>query len=305
VVETVPHRTERAARTTPPGLPSEAEILGRAASENFTVATRLLPGAARRHLLAVYGYARLVDQLGDAYGGDRLAALDWVDAELDTALGPDLTAPVNRLIAAAAAMVRERGTGEDELRKLVAANRLDQGRDRYATFDALIGYCRLSADPVGRLVLIAFGASTPERVAWSDRICTGLQLAEHWQDVAEDTRAGRIYLPGEDLDRFGVTEDELHHAAATGGPASAALRGLLAFESARARALLHAGAPLVRSLRGRTRVAVAGFAAGGHAALDAIAGAGFDPWAGAPRPRPARVARHLAQALAPVGTGAR
>ena len=92
----------------------------------------------------------------------------------------------------------------------------------YATFDELVGYCRLSANPVGRLVLAAFGVADPERIAWSDRICTGLQLAEHWQDVAEDAAAGRIYLPADDLARFGVDARELSAGAAGVGRPCAA-----------------------------------------------------------------------------------
>jgi phytoene/squalene synthetase len=165
----------------------------------------------------------------------------------------------------------------------------------YDTFDDLVDYCRLSADPVGRLVLAAFQATTAERVAWSDSICTGLQLAEHWQDVAEDAAAGRVYLPAEDLERFGVDPAQL----SSGPPATPELRALMAFESARARRLLDTGLPLVASLSGRARLAVAGFWAGGRGALDALARAGFDPLAGSPRPRRRDVGLHLLAALRP------
>jgi squalene synthase HpnC len=277
----------------PPGLPTPDEILGRARGENFRVASRVLPKATRGHLLAFYGFARLVDQLGDAYPGDRLAALDWLQHATAQALARPDQADGHPLVARAAASVRALGTGEAALTDLIAANRLDQVVHQYATFAELEGYCRLSAQPVGRLVLAAFGAATDERVAWSDAICTGLQLAEHWQDVAEDAGSGRIYLPAEDRDRFGVRVDELTAPP----PASAQLRGLMAFEVARARRYLDAGAPLVASLRGRARWAVAGFWAGGQAALDAVATQRFDPLRGAPRPAPSRVAVHLATAL--------
>ena len=277
----------------PDGLPDEATVLGRAGSENFTVASRLLPAGARADLMAFYGYARFVDQIGDAYAGDRLAALEWAEGQIDAALEDPGRADLEPLIARAVAAVVRLGGDAAPLRDLAAANRRDQTVTRYATFEELVGYCQLSADPVGRLVLLAFGAATPQRVAWSDRICTALQLAEHWQDVTEDLAAGRVYLPADDMQRFGVTVEDL-----AVGPAGAPLRGLLAFEVARARRLLEEGTPLVASLHGRARLAVAGFVAGGHAALDAIADAGFDPSAGAPRPRPSIVGRHALRLLA-------
>ncbi|MCU4184534.1 squalene synthase HpnC [Acidiferrimicrobium sp. IK] len=278
----------------PAGLPDGAQVLGRASGENFTVASRLLAAGARDDLMAFYGYARLVDQIGDAYDGDRLAALDWVDAQLSAALADPDRAGLEPLVARAAGALTRLGADPAPLRDLVAANRQDQVVTSYRSFDDLAGYCALSADPIGRLVLAAFGAVTPQRVAWSDRICTALQLAEHWQDVAEDHAAGRVYIPAEDLARFGVDPAEL---SATAAPAGPALRGLLAFEAARARRLLEEGTPLVASLRGRARLAVAGFVAGGHAALDALAGAGFDPLQGPPRPKATAVAVRTARLL--------
>jgi squalene synthase HpnC len=277
----------------PAGLPAPAHLLGRAAGENFQVASRLLPRRTRAHLLAFYGFARLVDHLGDAHAGDRVAALDWVAAETEAALADPAQSGLHPLVAAAAGAVRALGADPAPLSDLIAANRQDQVVTSYATFDDLVGYCHLSANPVGRLVLATFGATTPERLPWSDGICTGLQLAEHWQDVAEDAAAGRIYLPADDMARFGVTAREV----TSGPPASPALRALLAFQVARARRILDAGSPLIGSLRGRARWAVAGFWAGGQAALDAVAARGFDPLAGAPRPAPARVVLHLGAVL--------
>jgi squalene synthase HpnC len=243
--------------------------------------------------MAIYGFARLVDFLGDEYAGDRGQALDWLAGQTEVALVDAGAADLHPLVAGAARTVRALGADPGELRKLIAANRQDQVIRAYANFDDLVGYCRLSADPIGRLVLFAFDAAHPDRFSWSDRICTGLQLAEHWQDVAEDAAAGRIYLPADDMARFGVTAGDL----TAGPPASAALRGLMAFQVARARRLLDEGAPLIRSLSGRARWAVAGFWAGGQAALDAVADRSFDPLGGAPKPAPGRVASHLAAAL--------
>lgn len=272
----------------PEGLPTVAQVLGRAGGENFPVATVALGPALRRDLTAIYGWARLVDELGDSYAGDRLAALAWVDAELDRALAG--VAGVHDLVARAAELVARTGADPQLLRDLIEANRRDQAVATYATWSDLADYCTCSANPVGRLVLAAFGAATPERERWSDAVCTALQLLEHTQDVAEDHAAGRTYLPAEDLARFGAAPADL----AGPGPATPEVRSLVAFEAARARHLLDEGHPLLASLRGRPRVAVTGFVAGGHAALDALAAAGFDPLAGAPKVGPARLARRAA-----------
>lgn len=283
-----------------PGLPADSEILASARRENFTVASRILPRATRAHLMAFYGYARLVDQVGDDYQGDRAVALDWVENEVTRALATPHAPGLHPLVAAAAGAVSALGTDPAPLMDLIAANRQDQVVNRYRTFDDLLAYCCLSANPVGRLVLAAFSASSPDRRRWSDRICTGLQLAEHWQDVAEDARAGRVYLPIEDLERFGVPVDALSAPP----PANQALRGLMAFEVARARSILDDGRPLIGALGGRFRWAVTGFLAGGHAALDRLEADGFDPLSGAPsRPRSSRVVVRLASILWSVKPG--
>src|SRR5581483_4627944 len=141
------------------------------------------------------------------------------------------------------------------------ANRRDQQVVAYETFDDLLGYCELSANPVGELVLHVFDAATPERIELSHRICSALQVIEHCQDVAEDAARGRVYVPAEDLERFGVEPAELRKPVA-----GDRVLELLAFEiQSRARPLLDSGAPLVGALRGRARVAVAGYVGGGRA----------------------------------------
>ena len=179
--------------------------------------------------------------------------------------------------------------------RLIEANRVDQRVARYETWEQLLGYCELSANPVGELVLGVFGRATPERVALSNRICTALQLAEHWQDVAEDHARRRVYLPAEDRARWGCEEHEL---AGAGAGASWRLRGLLAFEVARTRELLAEGLALLATLRGRERVAVAAFAGGAWAALDAVERAGYDVLAGAPQASRARRLAATARLLA-------
>ena len=276
----------------PAALPAEAAVLAQAGSENFPVVSRVLPRRVRGHLLALYGWARLVDDAGDEAAGDRLALLDWLDAELERVYGGTPTLPLTTRLEAT---VRACALAPAPLRALIEANRQDQRVTRYATVDDLLAYCALSANPVGRLVLAVFGAATPERERLSDAVCTGLQLTEHWQDVREDLGRGRVYLPLADLERFGVTVDDLRER-----PAPPRVRALLAFEVGRARAFLRAGAPLHRALHGRPALAVAGFVAGGRAALDAIEGAGYDVSGGAPRPSRARLLRNL---LATLGRG--
>jgi len=174
---------------------------------------------------------------------------------------------------------------------LIQANRQDQQVTRYPAYADLERYCELSANPVGQIVLYIFGVATPERIALSDNICTALQLAEHWQDVAEDLGNGRIYLPGEDLERFGCTEADLAAPAA-----NEAVRQLMTFETDRASRLLDQGAPLVGTLRGSARLAVAGYLAGGRAALAAIRGQHYDVLSGTPRGRKPRLVAELAKA---------
>ena len=169
---------------------------------------------------------------------------------------------------------------------------------RYETWEQLRGYCALSANPVGELVLRVLGAATPERIALSDSICTALQLIEHCQDVVEDYEAGRVYIPAEDLRRFGCAPELLGGAEpGRDTPLPEPLRAVLAFELARARGLLGAGQPLAGQLRGRARLAVAGFVAGGGAALEAIERAGYDVRFGPPRPGRGRRALALARVL--------
>ncbi|MGK5740425.1 squalene synthase HpnC [Micromonospora sp. URMC 103] len=270
-------------------VPAVHRLAQARAEENFPVALRALPERYRRHLLAVYAYARHVDDLGDepqAPAVDRVAELDRIEAELHVLrTGRPVRHPVVRALAPT---VAECGLPVDALIRLVEANRVDQRITRYETFAQLVDYCALSANPVGELVLHVFGQVGPARRQLSDRICTALQLVEHLQDVAEDHRRGRIYLPAEDMDRFGVTEKDLSRPSAT-----RPLRELVAFEAERARAWLDAGAPLVSALHGWARLAVGGYLAGGRATLDALAEAGHDPLRVAVRPRRERVLRRF------------
>ncbi|MFF8382708.1 squalene synthase HpnC [Streptomyces kanasensis] len=274
--------------------------LDKAAAENFPVAPFFLPRAWRADLMAVYGYARLVDDIGDgdlASGGadarhlgadpdaDPSALLDAFEADLLRVFDAS-AAPSHPLLRALRPTVRRHALTPEPFLALVEANRQDQHVRRYAGYGDLVAYCELSANPVGRLVLAITGTTTPERVRRSDAVCTALQIVEHLQDVAEDLGRDRIYLPAEDMARFHVTEADL--AAPTAG---APVRALVAYEARRARALLEEGAPLVASVRGRLRLLLAGFVGGGHAALDAIAAARHDVLPGPPRATGPRLLR--------------
>jgi squalene synthase HpnC len=281
----------------PIDAPTAEAVMARAGTENFPVAIRLLAPSVRSHLLAVYGFARLVDELGDAADGDRLAALDWLQGELDAAFRGHARHP---LMVRLQQTLRERPLPRAPFERLIEANRMDQRVNRYDTWAQLRGYCALSADPVGELVLCIFDLATPERIALSNSICTALQLAEHCQDVAEDLQQGRIYMPLEDLERFGCAESDL-----AAEHASSPLRALLAFEVSRARELLNDGAPLLGTTRGAARLAIAAFIAGGHAALDAIERADYDVLAGTPRVSRPRHLLALAGTLLRGGRGRR
>jgi squalene synthase HpnC len=284
----------------------ERGTLDKAAGENFPVAPFFLPKDWRTDLIAVYGFARLVDDIGDgdlAPGGadarllgvspaeaaDRLLLLDAFEADLDRVFHGT---PAHPLLRRLQATVRRRSLTPEPFLGLIAANRQDQLVTRYETYDDLLAYCELSANPVGRLVLAVTGTSTPERIRLSDAICTALQIVEHLQDVAEDLGRDRIYLPAEDMKRFHVQEADL--AAKTAG---ASVRALVAYEAQRARELLNEGAPLVGSVHGRLKLLLAGFVAGGRAALRAIAAAEHDVLPGPPKPGKLQLLREVGVTL--------
>ncbi|MFI0788833.1 squalene synthase HpnC [Streptomyces lydicus] len=284
-------------------------VLDQAAHENFPVAPFFLPRAWRADLMAVYGFARLVDDIGDgdlAPGGgdavllgldraqydDRPALLDALEADLRRVFSDRAPGPKHPLMRRLGPTVRRCELTPEPFLGLIEANRQDQRISRYATYDDLVAYCELSANPVGRLVLGITGTSSPERIRRSDAVCTALQLVEHIQDVAEDLGRDRVYLPAEDLKRFGVTEADL--AAPSGG---ASVRALIAFEAERARELLNEGTPLVGSVHGRLKLLLAGFVAGGRAALQAVAAAEHDVLPGPPKPTKLSLLREVAATM--------
>jgi squalene synthase HpnC len=263
-----------------------AEIARRAQTENFPVASLLFPRELRPHLRAVYGFARLVDVLGDEWGGDRLEALDELEEELDRCYGGEPRWAVMRELQPT---IRACNLPREPFSRLVEANRIDQRVTAYETWDELRVYCAHSADPVGRLVLGVIGRSAePELVALSDDVCTGLQLVNFIQDVPRDLALGRVYLPAEDRRRFGVETLDAPNDA---------LARCLGFEASRARGLLAAGDRMRAAIGGRLGKAVGLFARGGLAAIDALEEARWDVFSARPAPSRLRLAREAVTAL--------
>jgi squalene synthase HpnC len=276
---------------------SECRALARGHYENFPIASVLLPRRARRHMYALYAFARGVDDLGDESAGDRLALLDRWEAHLRAVygMGPPPGGPVPFTFVALRRSVEECRLPIDSFLRLIEANRRDQRDRRYETFDQLLDYCTYSADPVGRLVLAIFGYHDPELHQLSDAICTGLQLANFWQDVARDFEMGRIYIPREDMATFGVSEDDLRAR-----PAGRPFRDLLQFESQRTRTFFESGSPLPGRVSGSFRTDVRLFVRGGESVLDAIEERDYDVLSSRPTLSRVRLGRLALEALGSV-----
>ena len=260
----------------PPGRPA-----------NFPVGSVLFPRPLRPHIRALYCYARFVDELGDSYDGDRLAALDELEREVDAAFEGRATWPVLQNVEPT---IREFDLPREPFLRLIEANRMDQRVTEYETWDELKSYCVHSADPCGRLVLgVLRRLGEPDVVAASDSVCTGLQLVNFLQDVPRDLERRARVSPGGG------------QAALRGEPVldrpSAELRELLRFEAARATELLAAGEVLRARIGGRLGRAVALFSRGGLAALDALEAAGWDVFSQRPKPSRSRLAREAALVL--------
>jgi squalene synthase HpnC len=240
--------------------------------ENFTVASFLVPRALRPHFHAIYAYCRWADDLADETDSPAksLELLDWWQESLDACYRGRATHPV---YVALAETVGEFSIPIEPFVALLTAFRRDQQPTRYATFDEVRDYCRGSADPVGRLVLYLGRCHDEARAAFSDHICTGLQLANFCQDVPNDWDRGRVYLPGETLQRFGYDE-----AMFARRETNEAFRRVMEFEVARAEAFLVAGLPLAERMPRELNVQIELFARGGLAILQAIRAIDYDVW---------------------------
>ncbi|HZP56735.1 MAG TPA: squalene synthase HpnC [Dehalococcoidia bacterium] len=254
----------------------------RAHDENFSVVTWFLPKALRPHFFALYAYCRSTDDLGDEAEGDRLALLDAWEDDLRACFAGETRSP---LFAALGETVRACAIPPEPFLRLIEANRMDQRVRRFATYDDLLHYCAHSATPVGRMVLCVLGYRDEERARLADATCTALQLANFWQDVSRDLAQDRVYIPQEDLRRFGLGDDDLR-----AGAADARYRDLMRFEVERARELFRRGRALEAMVDRRARTDVRLFRLGGEAVLDAIARAGYDTLRARPRVGKARKA---------------
>ncbi len=255
--------------------------LTRAHYENFSVSHILLPRELQQHFCNLYAYCRWADDLADEVESDEesLRLLDWWEKQVDGlfAAAPSLalrvSEPKHPVFIALAETAGQFSLPRQPLVDLLSAFRQDRIQHRYTTFAELLDYCRRSANPVGRLVLHLGRCHTEETVQLSDSICTGLQLANFWQDVRRDFEMGRVYIPKEDLERFGVDEQRWYS-----NQPDQHLRDLLKFEVDRAEEYLLAGKPLIKLVSPQLRVSVRLFVDGGMAILAATRKQGYDVW---------------------------
>jgi squalene synthase HpnC len=236
--------------------------------ENFTVVSWVLPRELRPHFFSLYSFCRWTDDLGDEAEGDRLALLDDWERELRRCFAGERARP---LFVALGATIDRYAIPPDPFLRLIEANRMDQRVTRFETYDDLMRYCAHSATPVGHMVLYVLGYRDERRQSLSDATCIGLQLANFWQDVTVDREKGRVYIPQEDLRRFGIDETVIERRDAI-----QAFRELMRFEVDRTRALFGRGRELEALVDRRARLDVRLFRLGGEAILDAIAAAGYD-----------------------------
>jgi len=242
--------------------------LARRHYENFSLASLLVPRRLRKHIFSLYGFFRTTDDLGDEAQGDRLSLLDRWEEELEAAFRGGARHPV---MVALGETARRFDLPIEPFRKIIQANRMDQRKHRYRTYEELLHYCDHSANPVGRLYLMLFGYRDEGLFALSDATCTALQLTNLWQDISRDLEKGRIYIPLEDMERFGYPEEDLLR-----GVVDERFRRLMALEVDRARELFYKGYPLYRHLTGFLRVEVRLFSEGGLAVLRKIERLNYD-----------------------------
>ncbi|HQR43291.1 MAG TPA: squalene synthase HpnC, partial [Gemmatales bacterium] len=241
--------------------------------ENFVVGSLLVPRELRPHFFHVYAFCRWADDLGDetATPEEALAALAWWRESLLAMFQGNATHPI---LIALQATVREFDIGPELFLDLLSAFEQDQTTLRYATFEQLLEYCRRSANPVGRLVLSLFRETAPGQLSASDDICTGLQLANFWQDVRRDCAKGRVYIPAEDLAQFECVT-WIQHA---GQPVPSGFRELIHFEVDRTAGYFQRGRSLILNLKPQHRAEIELIIRGGELVLDRIRQMGYDTW---------------------------
>jgi len=235
--------------------------------ENFPVASVLLPFRLRRPIALIYRFARESDDFadeGDATDAQRLEQLAGFSRELRRI--EQRENPGIPWFGELAATIRDHDLPIDAFHDLLSAFAQDVTKKRYADYTELLDYCRRSADPVGRLLLVLYGAATAENLRYSSAICSSLQLINFWQDVALDWQKDRVYFPQDEMQRHGITEAQI-----AGGETNDAWRNFMSFQINRTRALLHSGQPLGRILKGRIGLEMRMIIAGGDRILTKIA----------------------------------
>jgi squalene synthase HpnC len=264
--------------------------LARSHYENFLVVSWLLPRRLHQPMFNLYAYCRCVDDLGDEAAGDRLALLDDWERQLQACFaGQPVQHPV---YVALGKTIQEYGLPSEPFQRLIQANRQDQTLARYETYAGVLDYCRYSANPVGRLVLMLFGYRDSMRFELADATCTALQLANFWQDVARDYQRGRVYIPLEDMRAFGYSESKL-----AAGTVDASWRALMKFEVERARELFRTGERLIPLVERRLQVDLRLFTLGGMEILHRIEAQDYDVLSRRPTVSPMRQMGLLARAL--------
>jgi squalene synthase HpnC len=246
--------------------------------ENFPVASILLPKRLRRPVEIIYHFARQADDFadeGDMPDEERLAKLDDFHAELNRIAAGEI--PQTPLFHDIAEIVSAYELPLQLFHDLLDAFAQDVVKKRYANFDEVLDYCRRSANPVGRLLLHLYGEATPQNLAYSDDICTALQLINFWQDVKKDYAIGRIYLPQDDMEKCGVAEQHIAEERA-----DSAWRELMDFQVERARAMMRRGAPLGSILTGRIGLEMRMIIAGGNRILRKLQSVNYDMFARRP-----------------------
>jgi squalene synthase HpnC len=262
---------------TPSDAAAYCQKLATSHYENFPLVSFLLPRDLHQHFYNIYAYCRWADDLGDEVGDKTksLELLKWWRGELNDCFEGRTKHPV---FVALASTIDEFSIPRQPFEDLISAFEQDQTVTEYQTFDQLRDYCRRSADPVGRLVLYLCRQYTDQNVADSDSICTGLQLANFWQDVARDYAIGRIYLPREDYERFGYRREDFDTHTSNPG-----FLELMKFEVDRAREFLTNGLPLVKRLPGKLQIDIDLFARGGLRILERIERIHYRVWETRPK----------------------
>ena len=247
---------------------SYCESIVRRNQENFTVGSWLLPKKLRPHFFVLYAYCRYTDNLGDEFRGDSTQLLRrWLE-DLERCW---LDSPRHPIMVALQHTIEKHQLSQQPFRDLIEANMIDQVKMRYETFEDLLGYCRLSANPVGRIVMELSGYEDPKALLCADAICTALQLSNFWQDVYRDFKIGRIYLPREDMEMFQVREVDLEFCKS-----STQMKKLMEYQVERTKSYFKEGLKILGMVDHKLRFELALFSLGGMEVLKLIEDQSFD-----------------------------